>query len=177
MNERNPLLRWIECHPGFAGYLQVLGVALSILVAAFIPWWLANRDARARRREALASVVAAVTRTKQALANLELAYGDVKGMATYLREGKGLADFKSLNAALVSTPTHLFGDALLAFRLIDIRSATIVICTVLEGSGEFGGTFVEWFDAYRARTIRLAEDALIDCDAFESRAIFIDGSK
>jgi hypothetical protein len=35
--EPNSILRWVECHPGLAGYLQALGVVAAVLVAFFAP--------------------------------------------------------------------------------------------------------------------------------------------
>lgn len=47
--EPNSWLRWIECHPGLAGYLQALGVILAVVIAFLSPQiagWYAKRQRR-----------------------------------------------------------------------------------------------------------------------------------
>jgi hypothetical protein len=52
--EPNAWLRWLECHPGLAGYLQTIGAVIAIGVAVASPWIaasFADRQARKARAE------------------------------------------------------------------------------------------------------------------------------
>jgi hypothetical protein len=43
------LLNWIESHPGLAGYLQAIFSVLAILVAAWVPWRIHQREITEQR--------------------------------------------------------------------------------------------------------------------------------
>lgn len=42
--EPSAVLRWIECHPGLAGYVQAVGAVAAIAVALAFPWLMRERD-------------------------------------------------------------------------------------------------------------------------------------
>jgi len=51
MNEPVWFLRWIECHPGLAGYIQAAGTVIAVLVALYAPRiasWFEYRQWRAK---------------------------------------------------------------------------------------------------------------------------------
>lgn len=43
------ILNWIEAHPGLAGYLQAVFSVLAILVAAWVPWRIHDREITEQR--------------------------------------------------------------------------------------------------------------------------------
>jgi hypothetical protein len=49
--EPNRWLRWIECHPGFASWLQAGGTIVAIAIAIAIPLILRLREERYQRRQ------------------------------------------------------------------------------------------------------------------------------
>lgn len=55
--EPNGVLRWIECHPSLAGYIQAVGVIATVAIAIFGPplgSWIAGIQARiARKRQTI----------------------------------------------------------------------------------------------------------------------------
>lgn len=42
-------MRWIECHPGLAGYLQAAGSLLALLIAIAVPWMIHRQQDRTAR--------------------------------------------------------------------------------------------------------------------------------
>jgi hypothetical protein len=61
--EPSTWLRWIECHPGLSGYLQVLGTMLALFVAIGAPLLIElaqRRNIRRERRVRAASLLKAV---------------------------------------------------------------------------------------------------------------------
>jgi hypothetical protein len=61
--EPNAVLRWIECHPGSAGWAQTVGTFLALLIAIGVPVfaaWLqrrAEREERTRRSKRIVSLL------------------------------------------------------------------------------------------------------------------------
>lgn len=58
--ETNAILRWIECHPGLAGYIQAVGVVTTLMVALLGPPLaraLDRRRARISRRNLTTSII------------------------------------------------------------------------------------------------------------------------
>jgi hypothetical protein len=53
----HPWMRLIECHPGFAGYLQLIASIIAMMVAILVPIFLARSD-RSRRADNLCKSVA-----------------------------------------------------------------------------------------------------------------------
>ena len=87
--EANWILRWIECHPGLAGYIQAIGVVITIIIAVLGPplaRYLERRKARAARKDltnsiiqgAVPSVAALLERIDGRLSTIGT-YGDVSG--------------------------------------------------------------------------------------------------
>ncbi len=79
--EPNPWLRWIECHPGLAGYVQAVGVIATVALAVFGPplilffnrardWWITRLDAIHFARTARANVRAVIQQIDALLDNL-----------------------------------------------------------------------------------------------------------
>jgi hypothetical protein len=62
MNEPNSALRWIECHPAIASYIQAIGTVSAILSAVGLPWLLRYRRNVARNRARERRTTAAVSR-------------------------------------------------------------------------------------------------------------------
>ena len=62
--EPRALLRWIECHPGLAGYIQAVGVVATVALALLGPpaarLWAAWKHRRARRRQTRAIALALI---------------------------------------------------------------------------------------------------------------------
>jgi hypothetical protein len=49
--EPSAVLRWMECHPGFAGYVQAVGTVGAIVIAMYAPRIAAHFSKKARQEE------------------------------------------------------------------------------------------------------------------------------
>lgn len=73
------ILDWIELHPGLAGYLQAIFSVLAILVAAWVPWRIHQREMseqRSVRHEYARLLTEALCNLKQSTEELVRVAGD-----------------------------------------------------------------------------------------------------
>jgi hypothetical protein len=81
-NEPNAWLRWMECHPGFSGYVQAAGVILTVAGAVFGPPLKASYE-RWKYRRALRSNSDAFALSRQSL--VEAMRGSIGRRLTYMQ--------------------------------------------------------------------------------------------
>jgi len=84
MSEPNWVLKWIECHPGLAGYIQAVGVVATLMVALLGPPLaraVAHWRARLARRTATTNTICGSDESVEAL--LERINGRLATVDTY----------------------------------------------------------------------------------------------
>jgi hypothetical protein len=120
-------LRWIECHPGFAGYLQAFGVVLAIGASALISYLTTPATLKPIRDERESRARVTTFRLMPVIMAIQAKVKQIRQTASETQGGFLLADNEVQDAIpKFSIPFHVEHDLLAGSHILDNKAAATV---------------------------------------------------